>query len=75
MQKLAFDIPASDDPDVTIAHRLDTADVIVQVYEKVGMQTILRHPQVEILDNDSVRITLRWVPGLLPNTFRVVIIG
>ena len=64
MRKIAFDIPPSDSLAVTISHCLDTTDVIVQVYEKVEMIMILKHPQVEILDKDNVRITLRWTPGV-----------
>ena len=75
MQKIAFDIPSSDKEHVTLAHNFDTIDVIVQVYERVEANLILKHPQVEILDKDSVRITLRWSPGHFPNSFRVVIIG
>jgi hypothetical protein len=75
MQKIAFDIPSSDKEHVTLAHQLDTTDVIVQVYEKVETIMILKHPQVEILDKDNVRITLRWTPGVFPNPYRAVIIG
>lgn len=75
MQKIAFDIAPSDKPDVTLKHHLDSTDVIVQVYEKVETSLIRKHLQVEILDQHSVRITLRWTPRVFPNPLRVVIIG
>ncbi len=75
MRKIAFDIPISNLSDVTIFHDLNTTDVIVQVYEIVEKTMILKHPQVEIVDKDNVRITLRWTPGVFPNPYRAVIIG